>query len=83
MQLVVVKFLDPATFNHWSTWDTVEESQPRLCVASGLLLGETKEVVKVGLLASGDKKTVSDWIAIPIGCVLTVDYVREIDWEDE
>jgi len=80
MQLVVVKFLDPTTHNHWATLDDIDTSTCRVCYAHGALLAENDNIVKVSLLSSDTKQAGSDWIDIPAGCVISIDIIKEVDW---
>ena len=81
MQLVVVKFLDPTTHNRWAGQDEIDETQCRVCYAHGVLLKENDKIVKVSLLSSEDKQTGSDWIDIPAGCILSLEIIKEVDWD--
>ncbi len=81
MQLVVVKFEDSTTFDHWVSIEEVDESKCKVCIAVGVLVEENAKVTKVALLYSEDKKAVSNWIAIPTACILSCDIIKEIDWE--
>ena len=81
MQIVLVKFQDPTTQHHWSNKQEVDESVCRVCVACGFLFEENDKFVKVALLCSEDKETWSDWITIPMGCVLSIDKIKEVDWD--
>ena len=79
MQIVIVKFLDPTTFHDWVPIDFLDHSKPKLCEACGLLWEENEDVVKVGLLTDEDKETASDWIVIPVGCVKSIEVVKELE----
>lgn len=82
MKLVVVKFADPIVISHWTTLEDAEKIKPRTCYAHGRLLTENKEVVRVSLLSSEDNQDASSWITIPAGCVISVDIIKEIDWNE-
>ena len=81
MKVVVVKFLDPTTCGEWSTKQEVDETKCKSCVACGFLFEENKDTVKVALMCSNDKEAWSDWVVIPAGCVLSIDKIKEVDWE--
>mgnify|MGYP001564771774 CR=1 FL=1 len=81
MKLVVVKFADPTTFGHWAAMEDVDTSQIRVCVAAGWLVEENDKYVKVALLLSKDKNEANSWIIIPGGCVLSMDEIKEVDWD--
>lgn len=81
MQLVIVKFRDPTTFNQWAYKDEVDKSKCKVCLAFGILVEENEDITKVALLCSGDKGAFSNWVNIPTGCVLTCDVIKEVDWE--
>ena len=81
MQIVIIKFRDSTTFDHWVRKDDVDKSKCSVCLAFGLLFEENDDVTKVALLCSEDKESFSNWIAIPTPCVLSCDVVKEVDWE--
>ena len=81
MQIAVVKFQDPTTFNHWATIDEVDKSKCDVCYACGFLIEENDNVTKVALMSSEDKKTGYGWVVIPTSCVLSCEVIKEVDWE--
>ncbi len=81
MKLVVVKFRDSTTFDHWAHKDEVDKSKCKVAIAIGLLWEETEEITKVVLLCSENKEHLSNWVVIPTPCVITCDVIKEIDWE--
>ena len=81
MQLVVVKFLDSTTFDHWAAKEDVDKSKCKVCFAVGLLVEENDNITKVALLCSLDKESFSNWVDIPTPCVLSCEVLKEIDWE--
>ncbi len=81
MQVVVVKFQDPTTFNQWKLLDSLDTAPCKICYACGFLLEENKEYTKVALLCSEDAQGVSDWIVIPTGCVMSCEVIKEVDWK--
>lgn len=81
MQVAVVKFRDPTTFDYWATKKEVDKTACKVCVAVGILVEENDTTTKVALLCSGDKGSFFHWVAIPTHCVLSCDVIKEIDWE--
>ena len=81
MQLVVVKFRDPTTFDYWATVEETDKSKCNICFAVGLLLEENDDIVKVALLCSEDRHTFRGWVNIPGSSVLSCDVIKEVDWE--
>jgi len=78
MKVVLVKFEDPTTFGNWATPERMEESAPNVCYGCGLLLAKNKKTVKIGLLHAADGETVSDWIVIPRGCIVSMETIKEV-----
>lgn len=81
MQLVVVKFRDPTTFDYWAPMDEVDKVKCKICYAAGFLIETNDDVTKVALLCSQDKEDIRSWVVVPTGCVLTCDVIQTIDWE--
>ena len=81
MQVVMVKFRDPTTFDYWATMDEIDKSEPRVCYACGFLIEENDDVTKVALLLSEDREIGRDWITIPTSCILSCEVIKEVDWE--
>ena len=81
MQLVVVKFLDPATYSQWVGMDEMEKSECRVCFAAGWLLERDEKITKVGLLIAKEKDAASCWIVLDNDAILSFDVIKDIDWE--
>ena len=81
MRIVLVKFQDPTTHSSWETIDELDKSAPRTGLACGFLMEETDKIVKVCLLLGQDREIASNWIDIPAGCVVSIDVLKEVDWD--
>ena len=82
MQLVIVKFLDPTTFGHWATMEELTQSGCRVCIAAGWLIEQTDDMVKVALLTTKEKDSVSNWVNIPVVAILSIDVIKDISLEE-
>lgn len=75
VKVIVVTFLDSATYNGWTSEEEVLKTKPKVCVASGVLVSASESTIKVALLSSlsteGDKESYSNWIDIPVSCILS------------
>ncbi len=81
MKLVVVKWEDAVSESNWSSEDTVLKSTLKAVYTAGFLVRKDKKVISIALLMSDDKEDFSNWVNIPTSCVLSVDVIKEIDWE--
>ena len=86
-QVVVVKWIDSTTFEHWDTADAVDEGKLKTCYAFGLLVRQDDEVTSVALLATLDKNTkkleaCSNWVNIPTVNVIRYQVVCELELPD-
>ena len=81
MQRVTVEFIDPTVHGHsWSSFEEVTESKASHGYATGWLVEENKDCIKVALLI-GALKQVRDWIVIPQGAVISIEQLKSIDVE--
>ncbi len=81
MKLVVVKFHDSTFFNDWAAAEVVDQSKPKTCYAAGWLVEENDNQVKLALMTTQDAGAFADWIVIPTGSVITIDEIKNVDWE--
>jgi hypothetical protein len=82
MKLVVVKVKDIATHDGWTIAEELDKIKPVECIVSGLLIKEDEDFIRVCLLMRKDKLALGTWIDIPTGCVDSIDYIKEIDWDE-
>ncbi len=79
MQLVLASFIDPTTYNQWSTLEALGESKPRIVWVCGFLLEQTEALTKIGLLVSMEAEGISDWVVIDSRVLVSLEVLKEVD----
>ena len=82
MKIVLVKYQDPTTYSSWMPTELVSHTKPKLGFVCGYLFEENEDTIKVALMCSEDRDTWAEHIVIPQGCVVSVDVIKEVDWDE-
>jgi len=81
MQVVVVGWRDPTTFNHWQVEEDAVEQTAGLIVSAGFLLKKGRKYLMVLLNKGVSNGAVSDYVTIPRGCVEFITVLGKVNVE--
>ena len=80
LKKVKVKWVDPTSFNNWLSLADVEDFKFSVKLTEGFLLEDTKD--RITISHTVNEEDALGVLYLPIGCVLTIDEVGEVEIEN-